>query len=160
MNPNFDHFNAKCRVEYSEFLKNHENTVENIESFLNVDICFLRIENGRITCFESEPKISRKTVFIHRRSRTGKSDTVGLAEIPKSVLVEGLKKRGKFYCDTLLTLTNLLNLPNPNLEFSMDNIFELQDRLKVNFTISDSNSPGSPKFKVAKKYEGAGDKLF
>ena len=146
-------------MKYEEFTKNHEDTPAEIAKFFDVDINFVRVENGSIRSFEDTPIISAKSVFIHRRTQTGKLDTVGLANIPKLSLIDALKSFGKFKCDNLRKLTETLGLPDTEIPFMMDNIFEIQKKLKCNFVISTTNNPGQPKFKVKKKYEVSGFKF-
>ena len=119
----------------------------------------MRVENGSIRSFEDTPIISDKSVFIHRRTQTGKLDTVGLAQIPQLSLIDALKSFGKFKCDNLQKLTETLGLPETEISFMMDNIFDLQKKLKRNFVISTTNNPGQPIFKVKKKYEVLGFKF-
>ena len=137
-------------------MRNHEDTPAEIAKFFDVDINFLRVENGSIRNFEAEPIISDKSIFIHRKSRSGLQDTIGLAQIPQLSLITALKSFGKFKCDNLRKLTETLGLPAPEVPFMMDYIFDLQKKLNRNFVISTTNSPGQPKFKVKKRYEVLG----
>ena len=97
---------------------------------------------------------SHVLTLFHFRSQKNRPDRLMLAKIPTDVLFDAILKQKSCRIDVFSTVIRLLSLPNPMLDFCLENIQKIKSAIKRDIVIYQMGNFIQPLYdSLRKKYE-------